>query len=140
MTVMHLESLGRRRWADARAVLDGFTCAWAGIDGFRIGDAPEEPPAFSHLWGWRGKECVRVRIDEDHVYGAVLHEAASSDDAERFDEVAVVVRSGRIWDRGDGQAGPLPEAAYGLTLELVEVPGQAVVGGGGPMTFIRDAP
>ncbi|MDI2029510.1 hypothetical protein QFW96_12845 [Saccharopolyspora sp. TS4A08] len=66
---------GKRRhdqWRDLVTITSGCTAAWADNNGFHQEPFPEDPPATSHLWGWRAGTWLRVRLDTPHWWAAVL--------------------------------------------------------------------
>lgn len=54
-------------WLDetaAVALLEGFQCAWADLDGWHNGEnTPQELPITTHLWAWNESARLRVRVD-----------------------------------------------------------------------------
>jgi hypothetical protein len=70
-----LTPLGYRPWQQVLAELQGLTCAWADYSGFHQTDdldRLDDPPPYSHVWGWSADRLVRVRIDLDEGVGAIL--------------------------------------------------------------------
>jgi hypothetical protein len=125
---------GQMTWADAVAgPLAAATCLWQDLDGLHAEPAPQSAPPTSILWGWRDNTLIRVRLDGETAYVAVLSPAAAGTKTVPWD-----LRPG-----GDGRVagirGPAVEsgAANGRFEQvIVDSPGD----GRGPVTFIRPAP
>jgi hypothetical protein len=81
-----LHGFGPVGWARVRELCAGLTCAWADYAGFHEGECPDQPPPYTHLWGWSAGRLARVRIDGEQgvvglltpapapIPGSVLHE------------------------------------------------------------------
>lgn len=122
---------GQMTWTDAlTGPLAGATCLWQDLDGLHTEPAPRAVPPTSILWGWRDDTLIRVRLDGETAYVAVLSASAGG--------VATVPWDLRRDGRVAGLRGPASGsgAAYG-EFEQVIVDGTA--DGKGPVTFIRPA-
>lgn len=123
---------GEMSWEDAVAgPLSGATCLWQDLAGLHTEAAPGEAPCTSILWGWRDDELIRVRLDGNRAFVAVLSPTAASGTV-RAEAVA--------WDPSDGRIASLrgPAVAPGVGPGKFE---QFVLGGDGDgtgaITFIR---
>lgn len=134
MTSATLYGYGRMSWPQARTLLADATCAWTDLDGSHLGNAPDTAPVgASHLWGWTGNWCARLRFDGDAVYVGILGEPEPS--RPTGDTVTVTVRTDlKIWASGDLQAGPVEPRMIDHTWELLEMTGAQ------PITFVRARP
>jgi hypothetical protein len=124
---------GRMAWADVAAgPLDGATCLWQDLDGLHTEPAPQAAPPTSILWGWRDDALIRVRLDGETAYVAVLPASGGGTETVPWD----LRRDGD--GRVAGLRGPATasSAVYGK-FEQVSVDGTA--DGRGPVTFIRPA-
>jgi hypothetical protein len=120
-------------WAAAVAgPLAGTTCLWQDLDGLHVEPPPSEGPVTSILWGWRDDALVRVRLDGESAFVAVVTTALGGVSAVQWD-----LRPG-----GDGRVagvrGPAVEsgAIHGAFEQVI------VTGSGdatGPITFVRPA-
>ena len=63
---------GRITWDQLTSMLTGAHAAWADYAGFHIGEAPAEPPPYTHLWAWSSRWILRARIDGDTAITGVL--------------------------------------------------------------------
>jgi hypothetical protein len=76
MSTYTLHGTGRRTpddWPTLRAALPALTAAWADLTGFHIAeDLPAVPPTGTHLWAWAPHHWLRVRLDHDHWWAALL--------------------------------------------------------------------
>lgn len=141
---------GKMTWPEALlAPLAGTTCLWQDLDGLHVEPAPASPPPTSLIWGWRGCDhLVRLRLDGDTAYVAVhtlegsppANDAAAggSADSGRADGA----RRTLPWAPNDHRVaasrgrGPSAQASgAGAEYELIVVDG--IVGGAGPITFVR---
>ncbi len=94
---------GRQDWTSVRQLLQGSTCAYADYDGFHIGDAPVDPPPYSHLWAWATDRFWRVRVDESDALVSSLTVQAPD---ESGDEMVRVKRvSALTWKPKEGRIG-----------------------------------
>jgi hypothetical protein len=124
---------GQLTWADAiTGPLAGATCLWQDLDGLHAEPAPQAAPPTSILWGWRDDTLIRVRLDGETAYVAVL----------TAPDVGVATVPWDLRREGDGRVaglrGPATKTstAYGK-FEQVIVDGTSE--GRGPITFIRPA-
>jgi hypothetical protein len=134
---------GRMTWAEAvSGPLAGCTCLWQDLDGLHVEPPPLEAPPMSILWGWRGGSfLVRVRLDGDTAYVAVVDDAMALDP-----DIGPVFTANTVpWALDDGRvaaavgaadAGRGPGRERGGVGARYE---QVIVGGieTGPITFIR---
>ena len=112
----HLFGHGRLPWSDVRRLAEGLTCAWADLDGWHEGPAPDEAPISTHLWGWGRDRWLRARIDGDT---AIVGELSLGGAGE---VVTVAVRDGIPW--GDDARIPARAAhAVSAPVTLLEVQG-----------------
>ncbi|GAB3275247.1 hypothetical protein GCM10027589_00230 [Actinocorallia lasiicapitis] len=113
---------GRKSWPEARELLDGHRCAWADLDGFTVGAAPEDPPLATVLWAWNDTSLLRLRIDGPEAVIGQLDLTG--------DEVDVTVRTSRTWPAGEGRVS-VADQWRDLPVVLYEVAGLM------PLTFAR---
>jgi hypothetical protein len=117
---MWLVGHGRMRWPEARAVLDGLSCAWADLEGWHQGlECPVERPLATHLWGWSSDRWARVYLDGDTAVVGVL----SAVEPPEGEPVEVELLDGRPWGE-DEQRLPRDARRWGATRPvLLEVRG-----------------
>jgi hypothetical protein len=135
-TTAHLTAHGRLTWTQALSLLAGCTCTWSDLDGIHLTPAPPAalPAGATHLWGWAADgRCIRLRLDHQAAYTAVLHtRPGTCPDTPDAETVTVTVRPAITWDPDTHrQAGPLPATIQAHSWELLEIPGPA------PVTFVR---
>lgn len=117
---------GQMAWAAAVAgPLRGATCLWQDLDGLHRSAPPPDAPPTSILWGWRDDALIRVRLDGDTAFVAVL-------------ALAPAVGGVRTvpWDPADGRVAAVrgPAALSGAVEQVViEGRGDAT----GAITFVR---
>jgi hypothetical protein len=124
---------GQMTWAAALAgPLAGATCLWQDLDGLHVEPPPSEAPATSILWGWRDDALVRIRLDGDAAFAAVVPAALGGVPAVRWD----------LRPDGDGRVAGArgPAVGSGAINGAFE---QVIVAGAGdatgPITFVRPA-
>ncbi|MBO3752846.1 hypothetical protein J5X84_42930 [Streptosporangiaceae bacterium NEAU-GS5] len=113
---------GRIPWDRARTLLDGFTCAWADLDGFNLGPASQEPPLTTHLWAWRDQVLFRARMDGAECILGRLDLSGG--------DVQVAERHCTTWPHGEGRVS-VADDWRSRPVTLYEVAGQM------PLTFAR---
>lgn len=87
-----LHGFGSVGWPRVRELCAGLTCAWADYTGFQQGECPDQPPPYTHLWGWSASRLARVRIDGDQgVIGLLTPDPAPIPGAVLREQVQVVV-------------------------------------------------
>lgn len=124
---------GRMTWPEAVAgPLAGATCLWQDLDGLHAEQAPATAPPTSILWAWRDETVVRVRVDSQTAFVAILSAVGAGVRTVPWD-----LRPG-----GDGRVAGIrgPAVESGAAYEefeqvIVDGPGD----GTGPVTFIRPA-
>lgn len=67
----------RQQWAELQEHARACTASWADHLGFHQEGLPAELPATTHLWAWADRWWLRVRIDHDHWWAALLTEGDS---------------------------------------------------------------
>lgn len=70
----------RDEWSELLAVADSWTASWADHLGFHEEPLPAESPRTTHLWAWAPHHWLRVRIDHDHWWAALLVEGEPRQD------------------------------------------------------------
>lgn len=70
----------REQWSDLLASDDSWTASWADHLGFHEESLPAEAPRTTHIWAWARHAWLRVRIDDDHWWAALLVEGEQRDD------------------------------------------------------------
>lgn len=73
----YLHGSGRRHryeWSMLLAVADSWTASWADHLGFHQEPLPAETPKTTHLGAWASHHWLRVRIDNDDWWAALLVE------------------------------------------------------------------
>ncbi len=124
--LMHLTPCGRLAWAEVTALIGGQPCAWADLDGFHVGPAPPQPPAYTHLWAWSPRRWVRVRIDGQTGIAGVLSLDPPGE------PVDVHAQHGHLWRPVEDQRiPPLPAVVQQRSWTLLVVAGLA------PVTFVH---
>jgi hypothetical protein len=123
-------------WSAALAgPLNGATCLWQDLDGLHAEPPPPEPPPTSILWGWRDGALIRIRLDGEDAFVAVVPSAHPGVRTVPWD-----LRPGTDGDRRvAGIRGPaVASGALRGAFEqvIVDRPGDAT----GPITFVRPAP
>ncbi|MGH8934097.1 MAG: hypothetical protein ACRDZO_26520 [Egibacteraceae bacterium] len=111
-----LEGHGRLDWAAVKTLVGDARCAWADLNGFRVGPCPGSAPPYTHLWGWEPGRWVRVRIDRDGGIVGVLTEYTG--DPPPGQPVEVDCEVAPLWPDDEKRVGQLPAALAGLTAEL----------------------
>ena len=124
---------GQLTWTEAvSGPLVGATCLWQDLDGLHTEPAPQAAPLTSILWGWRDEFLIRVRLDGDTAYVAILLAPGEGTETVPWD----------LRREGDGRVaglrGPATKTGtpFGKFEQLI-VDGTAE--GSGPVTFIRPA-
>ncbi|EQD81987.1 hypothetical protein A8924_5491 [Saccharopolyspora erythraea NRRL 2338] len=64
----------RNTWHELLELAGGWTASWADHLGFHQDKLPAEPPKTTHLWAWTRHRWLRVRVDHDHWWAALLVE------------------------------------------------------------------
>ena len=124
---------GRLDWGAFSRMLAGAQTAWAGYDGFHIGDPPAAPPPYSHLWAWTDQWLIRARIEGDQaIVGALILTAAPADAPPPLatEEVRYERATAETWTANEKRVGPM---ASGQAERPVEV---FLVSGEHPVTFV----
>jgi hypothetical protein len=124
---------GQMTWAAALGgPLAGATCLWQGLDGLHVEPPPSQAPPTSILWGWRDDALVRVRLDDETAFVAVVPSAGAGTRTVPWD-----LRPG-----GDGRVAGVrgPAVDSGAIAGAFE---QVTVAGSGeatrPITFVHPA-
>jgi hypothetical protein len=126
---LRLAGHGRLPWPRVRELIGAQDCAWADLDGFQLGPAPDTAPPYSHLWSWSPGRWVRVRIDGAHGIVGILSPTGPGDDVE------VHLQPGHPWrPLEDQRIAPLPPTVLAEPWHLL------VVGGLRPITFVHRGP
>lgn len=77
----HLHGSGRRtrhNWRELLELDHGWTASWADHRGYHEEPLPSDMPRTTHLWAWAPHTWLRVRIDGDHWWAALLTEGEPS--------------------------------------------------------------
>lgn len=129
-----VSELGWLGWDDARATLGEFpSWYWCDLDGAHISEPlPERPPIATHLWGWRRREWVRLRLDGNRVTGSRLVIADGAQEGS-----GIVRREAKPWpaDEGRVRINP-PDAVKNLTGRRLVL---RTTGGEAPLVFLEVA-
>lgn len=91
MTTWTLHGTGRRtrdQWPLLHRHTDTWTAAWADITGFHLTTMPAHMPTTTHLWAWTSHHWLRVRIDHDRFWAALLTENAPNPDPALWSETS----------------------------------------------------
>lgn len=78
-----LHGSGRREhraWEHLHAITRSWTAAWADVAGFHLDQLPDEPPVTTHLWAWTTNTWLRVRLDGNHWWAALLARDSSEEE------------------------------------------------------------
>ncbi|MDV6011654.1 hypothetical protein [Haloechinothrix sp. LS1_15] len=59
-------------WPALHESAEGWTAAWADVEGFHFTVLPERMPVTTHLWAWKPDRWLRVRIDGQHWWASLL--------------------------------------------------------------------
>jgi hypothetical protein len=98
MTTAWLRSHDAPTWPDVAARLAGATCAWADLDGWHVGTAPDtEPVGTTHIWAWEPSRQLVVRLGG---YLPIVVELAAEQVGEAI-EVSIMESTGLGWVDGD---------------------------------------
>ncbi len=129
-----LIAYGRVAWDRVARMLAGAQAAWADYDGFHVGEPPESPPPYSHLWAWTADWLARIRIDGQDVIAGVLALRGQPGDPPpeqwRQDVRFLEVQS-QTWLPAEKRVGPLGPEVAGRPADLYLVTGERSV------TFVR---
>lgn len=123
---------GRVPWDEARLLIDGSMCAWAGLDGWQVATAPQQAPIATHLWAWSDGRWARLRLDRGDAVVAVLSaaEPAAGSGSGVTEEVEVRVVEAVPWSPTDGRLPKASRSVVGDPVTLLEVIGAS------PVTFV----
>lgn len=103
--------------------LAGATCLWQDLDGLHVSPAPVDAPPTSILWGWQDDALIRVRLDGDTAFVAVLSPVISGTRTLPWDAA-----DGRVAARRGAPAGAFEQVVYGAD------------DAAGAITFVRPVP
>jgi hypothetical protein len=129
-----LHAYGRMAWPELYRAVSPCEAAWADYDGFHIGQIPDTPPPYSHLWAWSQRWLLRARVDGAHAIVAVLATgAATPDRLTQVDAwpVRCVRRRAHTWPDAERRVGKLPATVTDRPVELWQVEGDR------PVTFVK---
>jgi hypothetical protein len=133
-----LHGYGRLPWSALVAALAAVPAAWADYHGFHLGQAPSQPPPYTHLWAWTPGWLLRGRIDGAHVIAAVLQMDGTIPSGltprSSPQQVSYVHRLSRTWPGAEKRVGPISPDLADRAVHLYEV------GGEYPVTFVRLEP
>lgn len=82
-----LRGTGRRpsdEWVALHRQTNDWTAAWADVSGFQLQAMPPQRPTTTHLWAWSRHQWLRVRIDHQHWWAALLTEGDIDVDPEMW--------------------------------------------------------